>query len=215
MSQKIGILLINLGTPDGSDPRSVKRYLKEFLSDPRIIDLPKMARWLLVNLFILPFRTKKSAAAYQKIWRAEGSPLLLNSIAIQETLANRLKGRGMGVNKLISLNPLNQILGQQPIHQPSNLHQPRMAHQSQHHMVPQSNYQQNSTNIRDEWDPYFDEEKDIQIDPDELDELDELDEQSLLDEDDLQEDNGFLGEEPLLDLDENDLDEDDLMNLNK
>lgn len=86
MSKK-GVLLINLGTPDHCDPRSVRRYLKEFLHDERVIDLNPLARWALVNLLILPLRTKKSAAAYQKIWQPEGSPLLINSQQLTQALS--------------------------------------------------------------------------------------------------------------------------------
>lgn len=83
---KKGILLINLGTPDNPDTKSVRRYLKEFLSDPRVIDLPLIARWLLLHLFILPTRPKQSAAAYQKIWTDLGSPLLTHSNELKNAL---------------------------------------------------------------------------------------------------------------------------------
>ncbi|MCD6039048.1 MAG: hemH [Gammaproteobacteria bacterium] len=82
-----GVLLINLGTPDNSDNQSVYRYLIEFLNDPRIIDLPKWWRWILTHFFIVPFRYKKTAQAYRKIWSQEGSPLLLNSRKLQSALA--------------------------------------------------------------------------------------------------------------------------------
>jgi len=75
MSTKIGVMLVNLGTPDDPSTRSVRRYLRQFLSDPRVIDIPAIGRWLLLNLVILPFRPRKSAAAYQSIWTAAGSPL--------------------------------------------------------------------------------------------------------------------------------------------
>src|SRR3990167_5416951 len=75
--KKKGILLINLGTPNHYHSSSVRRYLKEFLNDPRVIDLPVMFRWPLVNLAIIPLRYRKTAAAYQKIWMNEGSPLLV------------------------------------------------------------------------------------------------------------------------------------------
>ena len=78
-SSKIGVLLINLGTPDNCDPKSVYAYLKQFLNDPRVIDLPKVIRYVLVNWVIIPFRYKKSAHAYQQIWSNKGSPLLTNS----------------------------------------------------------------------------------------------------------------------------------------
>ena len=68
MNKKYGVLLINLGTPSDCDPASVRVYLREFLDDPRVIDLPWLIRKILLNFVILPFRPKKSAKAYQKIW---------------------------------------------------------------------------------------------------------------------------------------------------
>lgn len=85
-----GILLINLGTPDHPDISSVRKYLKDFLSDKRVIDLPIVLRYLLLYCLILPFRTKTSTAAYQKIWTDQGSPLLINSLALQNALAQKL-----------------------------------------------------------------------------------------------------------------------------
>ncbi len=79
-----GVLLINLGTPDSPRVPDVRRYLREFLSDPRVIDLNPVGRWLLLNLVILPFRPAKSAAAYQTIWGADGSPLLAHSVRLTE-----------------------------------------------------------------------------------------------------------------------------------
>lgn len=76
LKQPIGVLLVNLGTPDSPSVRDVRRYLRQFLSDPRVISIPQPFRWLLLNFVILPFRPKKSAAAYQSIWMPEGSPLL-------------------------------------------------------------------------------------------------------------------------------------------
>ncbi len=78
-STKVGVILINLGTPDHSDSKSVYSYLKQFLNDPRVIDLPTIIRYILVNWIIIPFRYKKSAHAYQQIWTDKGSPLLINS----------------------------------------------------------------------------------------------------------------------------------------
>ena len=71
---RTGALLLNLGTPESPSVPDVRRYLREFLSDPRVIDIPALARWLLLNLVILPFRPRKSAAAYAKIWTSEGLP---------------------------------------------------------------------------------------------------------------------------------------------
>lgn len=76
---KKGILLVNLGTPDDCSTKSVRRYLKEFLSDGRVIELQSIVRWFLVNCLILPTRPKKSAHAYSKIWEKDGSPLMINS----------------------------------------------------------------------------------------------------------------------------------------
>lgn len=84
------VFLINLGTPDSTDARSVRRYLREFLNDPRVIDLPSWIRWPLVNFIIVPLRYKKTAALYQKIWSKLGSPLLLNSQLMQQDLAIKL-----------------------------------------------------------------------------------------------------------------------------
>jgi protoporphyrin/coproporphyrin ferrochelatase len=71
----VGVLLINLGTPDDTEISSIRRYLREFLLDPRVIDLPAFFRYLLVYGAILPFRPFKTAKAYEKIWQANGSPL--------------------------------------------------------------------------------------------------------------------------------------------
>lgn len=86
MADKTAVLVVNLGTPEGPTSGQVRTYLREFLSDPRVIDIPALGRWLLLNLFILPFRPKKSAAAYVKIWTAEGSPLLIHTRRFTEKL---------------------------------------------------------------------------------------------------------------------------------
>lgn len=79
-----GLLLINLGTPNQPDVRSIRRYLREFLADKRVITLPTPLRYLLLYAFILPFRAKQTTRAYQQIWTAEGSPLLCNSVTLQK-----------------------------------------------------------------------------------------------------------------------------------
>ena len=78
-----GVLLVNLGSPDSTDPKDVKKYLGEFLMDERVIDLTKFARTLLVKGIILNTRPKKSAEAYAKIWWDEGSPLIVLSERLQ------------------------------------------------------------------------------------------------------------------------------------
>ena len=87
---RTGALLLNLGTPDSTAVSDVRRYLREFLSDPRVIDIPRVLRWLLVQLIIVPFRAPRSAQAYAKIWTEQGSPLLTNSRALSEAVAKEL-----------------------------------------------------------------------------------------------------------------------------
>lgn len=88
-----GILLVNLGSPDAPDTASVRRYLREFLGDPRVIDIHPAARWLLLNLVILPTRPRKSAEAYRKIWTSEGSPLVVHGKELRDRLRERLGTR--------------------------------------------------------------------------------------------------------------------------
>jgi ferrochelatase len=72
-----GVLLIQLGTPDAPTVPALRRYLRQFLGDPRVIDAPRLSWWFVLNLFILPFRPRQSAAKYQRIWDpVTGSPLL-------------------------------------------------------------------------------------------------------------------------------------------
>lgn len=85
-----GILLVNLGTPDSPKPRDVHRYLIEFLTDARVIDIPWLWRHLLVRGSIVPKRYKQSALCYEKIWTPEGSPLLVYGRKVQNLLQRRL-----------------------------------------------------------------------------------------------------------------------------
>ena len=88
---KKGILLLNLGTPDAPETKAVSQYLKEFLMDPYVIDIPKPLRWLLVKGIIAPFRSPKSAHAYQNIWMKDhGSPLLYHTQKLTEKLSQRI-----------------------------------------------------------------------------------------------------------------------------
>src|SRR5665213_620662 len=88
---KKGILLVNLGTPDGPETKDVRRYLDEFLMDPRVIDINPVSRALLVKGIIVPFRSPKSAKLYQKIWDKDtGSPLLHYSKLQHHALQQRL-----------------------------------------------------------------------------------------------------------------------------
>jgi ferrochelatase len=85
-----GVLLINLGSPDSTDVPDVRRYLREFLSDPRVLDVPTPIRQAILNLFILPFRPRDSAEAYEKIWTEEGSPLIHLTYRVAELLGERI-----------------------------------------------------------------------------------------------------------------------------
>jgi ferrochelatase len=88
--------LVNLGTPRSPRPADVRRYLREFLMDPRVIDLPFVRRWLLVNLTIAPLRARRSGAAYSKIWTTRGSPLLFHGLDLAAAVQRRL-GDGVAV----------------------------------------------------------------------------------------------------------------------
>lgn len=98
--QKIGVLLLNLGTPDATDYWSVRRYLKEFLSDPRVIETPKWLWWPILNLGILSFRPQKAGHAYATIWDKERneSPLRVITEAQTRALAERMAGDGVVVD---------------------------------------------------------------------------------------------------------------------
>jgi ferrochelatase len=85
-----GFLLVNLGTPDSPEVKDVRRYLMEFLSDPLVIDTHPVVRWLIVNLIIAPFRSRKSAALYQKLWTKRGSPLLFHGLDLRDQVAKIL-----------------------------------------------------------------------------------------------------------------------------
>ena len=85
---KTGILLVNLGTPDEPTTSSVRRYLKEFLWDPRLVEIPRVVWWFILNVIILNVRPAKSAAKYQMVWMKEGSPLRVHT----ERQAQRLRG---------------------------------------------------------------------------------------------------------------------------
>ena len=93
-SPKIGVVLLNLGTPDATDYWSVRRYLREFLSDPRVIETPKWLWWPLLNLVILSVRPQKSGHAYEQIWdkTENASPLLVITRQQTTALAERLAG---------------------------------------------------------------------------------------------------------------------------
>ena len=90
MFLKTAVLLTNLGTPAALDRSSVKQFLKEFLSDPMVVEIPRLPWWLLLNGLIIPFRSGKTLQAYQRIWSDEGSPLMIYAQKQQMALQQKL-----------------------------------------------------------------------------------------------------------------------------
>lgn len=89
LPESTGILVINLGTPEAPTTTAVRRFLKQFLADPRVVEYPRILWWLVLNLFILRVRPSRAAVAYRKIWTDQGSPLLVHSREIVKQLRNR------------------------------------------------------------------------------------------------------------------------------
>lgn len=108
-----GVLLANLGTPEAPQRKPVARFLREFLSDPRVIDLPRFLWLPLLNLVIIPLRAGRSAAAYREIWTEEGSPLLVYTQKLAACLAGILPGEkveiGMRYGEPSILNGLEKL----------------------------------------------------------------------------------------------------------
>lgn len=105
LPESLGVLLVNLGTPDAPTPAAVRLFLREFLSDPRVVELPRLLWLAILHGYILRTRPAASAKAYAKIWTEQGSPLLLHSTniaaAVQQTLSTRLAG---GVNVELAMS---------------------------------------------------------------------------------------------------------------
>ena len=76
---RVGVLLTNLGTPDAPERRALRRYLKEFLADPRVVEVPRLLWWFILHGVILNIRPARSAASYRKVWTERGSPLLFHT----------------------------------------------------------------------------------------------------------------------------------------
>ncbi len=91
------VLLVNLGTPDAPTASAVRRYLKQFLSDQRVVEIPRLVWWLILHCIILPFRSGKSAEKYAMIWAPEGSPLRIHTERQASLLQTRLTQRGHNV----------------------------------------------------------------------------------------------------------------------
>lgn len=90
---RLGILLVNLGTPDSPEPADVRRFLAEFLWDPRVIEAPRWIWWLALHGVILRIRPTRSSHAYKQIWTESGSPLLLHSKALTQGIREKLSAR--------------------------------------------------------------------------------------------------------------------------
>jgi ferrochelatase len=89
-AQRTGLLLVNLGTPDAPTAPAIRRYLRQFLSDKRVVDLFRPLWWLILNLFILTFRPRRLAHSYASVWQPEGSPLLVGSQRLAKALGEKL-----------------------------------------------------------------------------------------------------------------------------
>jgi len=95
---RTGVLLVNLGTPDAPNAPALRRYLKEFLSDPRVVEIPKLVWWPILNGIILNVRPKKSAVKYASIWMDEGSPLRVYTERQTRLIDAELRQRGVDVD---------------------------------------------------------------------------------------------------------------------
>lgn len=93
-ADKVGVLITNLGTPDAPTKPALKRYLKQFLSDPRVVEVPRLLWWLVLNGVILQFRPKRSAKAYATVFTDQGSPLLFHTQAQANALAAKFSAAG-------------------------------------------------------------------------------------------------------------------------
>ena len=100
---KIGVLLANLGTPDSPTPKSISRYLWQFLTDPRVVDLPRCKWYPLLKAIILPLRSKRIAKNYQSIWTAQGSPLLAISRQQKDALQAYLDNQNIDTQVEIAM----------------------------------------------------------------------------------------------------------------
>jgi protoporphyrin/coproporphyrin ferrochelatase len=97
-TKKTGVLLANLGSPSAPTTRAVRRFLKDFLWDPRVVNLPRPLWWVILHFFVLPFRPGRSALAYRKVWHEKGSPLTYLTRDLTEKAADKLNAKGITTN---------------------------------------------------------------------------------------------------------------------
>jgi len=101
--ERCAVVLINLGTPQAPTATAVRRYLREFLSDPRVVELPRWLWWPILNGPVLALRPPRSAAKYASVWTAEGSPLLVGSRRQAEALGAQLAQRGLDLDVALAM----------------------------------------------------------------------------------------------------------------
>ncbi|MEI6066557.1 MAG: ferrochelatase [Methylococcaceae bacterium] len=94
-TKKTGVILANLGSPTAPTTKAVRRFLADFLWDPRVVNLPRPLWWLILNFFVLPFRPSRSAKAYQKVWHEKGSPLAYLTRELTGKVADQLVAKGI------------------------------------------------------------------------------------------------------------------------
>ena len=101
-TQKIGVLLANLGSPTAPTTRAVRRFLKDFLWDPRVVNLTRPLLWIILHFFVLPFRPSRSVKAYRKVWDDKrGSPLAYLTRELTEKVANKLNAKGITITYMM------------------------------------------------------------------------------------------------------------------
>jgi len=111
VKKKTAVLLINLGTPDSPSVADVRKYLFQFLNDPRVIDIPWLLRAISVNLIIVPFRAPKSAKIYKELWTKDGSPLLIHGKIVTQKLQERIASKADVFFAMRYQNPsINSVL---------------------------------------------------------------------------------------------------------
>src|SRR5687768_462793 len=101
--QRTAVVLVNLGTPDAPTRGALRRYLKEFLSDPRVVEIPRAIWWFILHLLILPFRSGKSAQKYRLVWTRDGSPLKVHTQKQAQLLRGLLGERGHQVEVAMAM----------------------------------------------------------------------------------------------------------------
>jgi ferrochelatase len=102
MQKKTGVLLVNLGSPSSLKVSAVRSFLKQFLWDKRVVNLPRPLWWLILHFVVLPFRPRKSLEAYQKIWQKDGSPLIIFTKSLAEKVNRTLADTGVIVDYAMS-----------------------------------------------------------------------------------------------------------------